>query len=292
MFVQKIGVKNRQKSDKEAGSEILAPVKLSPTQEDVRLFSSRLVPAMTQSLVNSRRRRIAIYSHDIKGLERTRCNVLIAQILANSPLKVDILMITGSWEASKFSLPPNVDCLTLPALHKTAKGKYQARSLNISLKEITRLRSQLIQAALAGFAPDILIVDKAPRGAMRELDATLTYLRRQGRTRCVLGLPDALDESAAGQRDWSLYANEDAIRDYYDAVWIYGAPTDYGAANAYRFSHAVGAKIRYTGYLEQQSWSQCATTQSMDAPIELALPPSELDRLPQLVAEILATPCS
>ena len=136
-------------------------------------------------------------------------------------------MITGMWESSKFPLPPNVDCLTLPSLYKTIDGQYQAGSLNISLKEITRLRAAMIQTAVEGFKPDWLIVDKVPRGAVQELDATLKYLHTQSNTRCILGLRDILDEPAAVQRDWIRSASEDIIRDYYDAIWIYGDPTVY-----------------------------------------------------------------
>ena len=274
--MQKLSLKNNQKASKGDRAGIWDPVRLSLAQEDITLYSSRSVPAMTQSVIESRRRRIVLYSHDTMGLGHTRRNMLIAQTLANSTSPVDILMITGMWEASKFPLPPNVDCLTLPSLHKNAEGQYQARSLNISLKEITRLRSKMIQAAVEGFEPDGLIVDKVPRGAIRELDPTLEYLRRQGHTRCILGLRDVLDEPTVVQQDWSRSANEDAIRDYYDAVWIYGDPNVYNTAHEYQFSHDVGAKMRYTGYLDQRSRLKYAASKDTELLIDLNLPPGEL----------------
>ena len=206
---------------------------------------------MTQSVIESHWRRIILYSHDTMGLGRTGRNILIAQTLANSSSQVDILMITGMWETSKFLLPPNVDCLTLPSLYQTVDGQYQARSLNISLKEITRLRAAIIQAAVAGFEPDVLIVDKEPWGAARELELTLKCLRTRGHTRCVLGLHDGLDEPAAVQRDWSRSANEEVIRDYYDAVWIYRNATGYNTADECGFLPEITAKIHYTNYLDQ-----------------------------------------
>ena len=273
MFTQKQGVQTLQKSSKVDRTGILDPVRSSPDQENITLYSSRFAPAITPSILDSRRRRIILYSHDTMGLGRTRRNMLIAQRLAASSLQVDILMISGMWEASKFLLPPNVDCLTLPALYKNPEGQYQARRLSISLKDITRLRSKIIQAAVEGFEPDILIVDKEPRGVMRELDATLKYLHTQGHTRCILG---GLDKLAAVQEDWNCSANEDAIRDYYDAIWIDGDPTVYSTAHEYHFSQNVGAKIRYTGYLDQRAQLKYAAAKSMEALIDLGLPPGEL----------------
>ncbi len=274
MFAQKLGVRSHQQWSKEDRVGILDPVRSSRIQEDTPPCSSIIVPAMAQSVIGSKRRHIAIYSHDIMGLGDTRRNMLIAQILADSPLQVDILIISGLWEANEFPLSPNVHCLTLPALYRTAEGQYQARRLNISLKDLTRLRSKLIQAALEGFEPDVLIVDKAPQGVMLELDATLKFLRTQGRTRCILGLHDALDAPVAPQCDWNRSANEETIRNYYDAVWIYGDPTN--TAYAYRFSHDIAAKIRYTGYLDRRSWIQYAAAKSIEAPLDLDLPPGEL----------------
>ena len=66
----------------------------------------------------------------------------------------------------------------------------------------------------------MLIVDNVPRGAVRELDPTLEYLHARGHARFVLGLRDVLDDPAAVHRDWHRAENEDAIRDYYDAVWV------------------------------------------------------------------------
>ena len=276
MFVQKLKFLTHHKSSKKGNAEILEPSKSLLSQVDPPYSSSRFVSAMTQSVIESRRRRIVLYSHDTMGLGHTRRNMLIAQTLANSPSQVDILMITGMWEASKFLLPPNVDCLTLPSLHKNPDGKYQAGSLNISLKEITRLRSTIIQTAVAGFEPDLLIVDKVPRGAVGELDPTLKFLRKQGHTRCVLGLRDVLDEPAAVQRDWNRFANEDAIRDYYNAVWIYGDPIVYDIAHEYRFCPDVAAKIRYTGYLDQRSRLKYVAAKSTELLRALNLPSGEL----------------
>src|SRR5262249_15752367 len=98
--------------------------------------------------------------------------------------------------------------------------------------------------------PDVLIVDHLPRGALRELDPTLEDLRAGGRTHCVLGLRDILEDPVRVRLEWGSADNEDAIRDYYDAVWIYGDPAIYDPAREDGFAPEVAGKVRYTGYLD------------------------------------------
>ncbi|HIK07850.1 MAG TPA: glycosyltransferase [Trichormus sp. M33_DOE_039] len=225
-----------------------------PEFGEIPRTSSSIVSSQISSLVSNHRKcRIALYSHDTMGLGHKRRNLLIAQTLGCSPLKTDVLMISGIPDASNVPTPPGVDCLTLPALRKNIDGQYQARRLDLSLQEIITLRSQVILTTIKTFKPDIFIVDNVPRGAVRELDPTLEYLRSQGKTRCILGLRDILDEPASVRRDWKRGANEEAIQTYYDQVWVYGDRNIYDLAKEYHFHPKTVAKFRYTGYLDQRS---------------------------------------
>ncbi len=80
-------------------------------------------------------------------------------------------MITGARQASVAQMPPGVECITLPALSKESKDCDLSRSLDIPVHELTKIRSQVIQASVGGFDPAVLIVDNVPRGAQGELDA-------------------------------------------------------------------------------------------------------------------------
>lgn len=198
------------------------------------------------------RLRIALYSHDTMGLGHMRRNLLIAQALMRSPAPPSILMVAGAREAGGLRLPGGVDIVTLPALAKDGDGELRARDLDLSLAEIVRLRSRIITAAIEGFRPDVLIVDKVPRGAMRELVPALEGLASEGRCRCVLGLRDVLDEPEAVRREWREMECDEAIRRYYRSVWVYGDPRLYDPVLEYGFSPAVAGKVRYTGYLDQR----------------------------------------
>ena len=199
-----------------------------------------------------------MYSHDTMGLGHVRRNLLIAQELALSHLNPVILLITGIGEASALALPPRSDLLTLPALYKEPDGHYRPRHLDLSLQEVIALRAQTIRAALEAFEPDVLIVDKVPRGAVGELDPTLRYLRRNPRCRSVLGLRDVLDDPATVEREWSLSGAHDTIRDFYDAVWVYGDPAVYDPVREYQLPVDIAAMVRYTGYLGQCTRPQIA----------------------------------
>lgn len=194
--------------------------------------------------------RVALYSHDTMGVGHVRRNLLIAQALDEPPVSATVLLIAGAKEANGFALPPGADCLTLPALHKTADGAYRSRALGLSLPELTALRARAITAALRAFDPDVLVVDKEPLGAVGELGPALRALAARGKARCVLGLRDVLDDPAAVRREWAAAGSAEAVRDFYHAVWVYGDPAVYDVVAECGLGPAVAAKATYTGYLD------------------------------------------
>ncbi len=214
-------------------------------------------------LINAdcRNYRVALYSHDTMGLGHIRRNLLIAQSLVNSPLKVNVLMIAGANAANGFAMPAGIDCLTLPALYKINNGKYKPRTLDVGLKDIITLRKNTILTALETFEPDILIVDKVPRGVENELDLILNFLRTAGKTRFVLGLRDILDNPENVRREWEKAGNEEIIRKFYDEIWVYGDPMVHNLAETHNFSPDIAAKMRYTGYFDQRKKTEWSSEQ-------------------------------
>ncbi len=223
-----------------------------------------------------RRWRCALYSHDTVGMGHMRRNQLIAEALAFPPFGADVLLIAGAREANAFRLPPGVDCLSLPGLQKGADGGYGSRSLDMPLHEMISLRAGVIRAALEAFEPDVLIVDKVARGACRELDPSLAALASRGRTRCVLGLRDVLDDPETVRREWAETATEEAVSAYYDAIWVYGDPAVYNPVREYGFTPQVAGKVRYTGYLDRCRRPRLATAEEAELPSSLGLPPGPL----------------
>jgi predicted glycosyltransferase len=232
--------------------------------------------AMTRMGAADQRCRVALYSHDTMGIGHMRRNLLIAQTLARSSARASVLLIAGACEASAFVMPPGVDCLTLPSLYKKRDGEYGTRHLRIELENLVALRSRAIEAALEAFEPDVLIVDKVPRGAQCELDPVLNRLRTRKHTHCVLGLREILDDPRTVRQEWDALANEDAIRTFYDAVWVYGDPLVYDLVREYRLGAEVAAKASFTGYFDQRQRLKVVAHRHCDPLAELGLSPGRL----------------
>ncbi len=195
--------------------------------------------------------RIALYSHDTMGLGHVRRNLLIAGALARSSLKANVLLIAGVGAARLFDMPPGVDCLTLPAYSKDKQGRYASRSLAMHTGHLRSVRADTIAAALGSFDPDLFVVDNVPRGALQELNSVLEQLKGRGRTRCVLGLRDILDDAQSVRAQWTILRNQDAVRRYYDAVWVYGDRKLFDPIAEYAVAEDLAARTTFTGYLDQ-----------------------------------------
>jgi predicted glycosyltransferase len=191
--------------------------------------------------------KIALYSHDAMGLGHFRRNLLLARRFLDSPMVSQALLVAGTPEVSAFPLPLGVNCLTLPALRKNANGSYAPRSGG-RLSDLIELRSRTLFSALRTFGPDVLVVEKHPRGILCELEPILAWL--SGRARLVLGLRDILDAPEAVSREWTREESFAAIREYFDALWIYGDPSLYDPRREYRFPPDIAEKTRFVGYLD------------------------------------------
>ncbi|MEX1019264.1 MAG: glycosyltransferase [Litorilinea sp.] len=195
--------------------------------------------------------RIALYSHDTQGLGHIRRNLAIAQALHTSKLSLSILLISGTQLGAAFDMPNGIDIISLPAVEKAANGHYRAKSLPMSLANLIKLRGDTIRAALAAFAPHLLIVDKVPAGFQNELLPALKLLKTRGGTKFVLGWRDILDDPATQRREWARRNELPIVRSYYDAIWVYGDPTVYNLVDAYALEPAIAEKVRFTGYLDR-----------------------------------------
>ncbi len=193
--------------------------------------------------------RIAFYSHDAQGLGHLRRNLLISRALSGTDPTPSILLLSGLRETAAFGLPEGVDCVTLPSLSKGEAGKYQTRSLGIETEDLISLRSDLMLSAIQSYRPDVLIVDKLPLGVLGELAPALAWLREAGRTRLVLGIRDILDEPTVVRREWARDNSIEAMRVFYDQIWVYGDRKVYDVEAEYSLPKDIAAKLRYTGYL-------------------------------------------
>ena len=216
---------------------------------------------------NSVPRRIVLYSHDTCGLGHLRRNLLIARSIRQAYKHVNILLLSGAREAASYALPRGVDLFSLPAYEKVDNENYEPRFLDLALDQFRSLRSDTICTILQTFEPDLFIVDKVPRGTLGELEASLHYLKHESDCRCVLGLRDILDDPLHVRVEWTAAGNFAAIKEYYDAVWVYGDPVVYSPEIEYNFPVDIREKIVYTGYLGLQNDSDDAACVEGDNPV-------------------------
>lgn len=193
--------------------------------------------------------RIALYSPGMVGLGHMRRNLLLVRKFSAKYPRGSFLLIAEAREAGIFDFPDNVDCISLPAVRKDASGNCSPRRLQIDLSELIRLRRDVISAALSRFAPDVLIVDHLPKGALGELTPALELLREKGKTRFVLGFRDILEEPETVRAEWARAGHQEAIEQFFDAIWIYGDPAVYDLLGEYNLPPSISNRARYTGYL-------------------------------------------
>lgn len=205
---------------------------------------------MTNPL-EARRPRIALYGHDTQGLGHLRRNLVLARAFAADipgGLGAEVLLLTGASEVGMFPRPEGVDAIVLPGVRKNKQGSYAPRHLRGRLSDVVSFRSSLLATALTSFDPDLLVVDKTPRGFKGELMATLPDLRAEG-VRTVLGLRDVLDDEPTTRRQWKDDDSDTVIRDCYDEVWVYGDPQVHDLTGATGMATEIAARTHHLGYL-------------------------------------------
>ncbi len=201
--------------------------------------------------LTGRHLKLALYSHDAMGVGHVRRNVLIAQSLSMSPVDATSLLICGVHEATAFTGGHGIDCLTLPSLTKHGTDDYRPRDLRLSREHVSEIRTATLTSALLAFEPDLLLVDKVPRGLHRELDKVLPTLRANGKTKVVFGMRDILDAPEYVAEEWQRHQYEKFVQENYDEVWVYGDPMVFDPIEAYGF-HGLRSLTHYTGYIDQQ----------------------------------------
>lgn len=194
---------------------------------------------------------ILMYSHDTYGLGHIRRTMAIANHLKNK--QTNILILTGSPIAGRFSFPQQVDFVRIPGMIKKTNDDYQSMSIRIDQEQALSIRTNIILATAKTFRPNLFIVDKEPLGLKREVLPTLEWLNEfSPATTSVLGLRDILDESAVIQEDWQSKNVYSYLEKLYNEIWIYGDQNVYDPVEMYKIPESLHKKIKFTGYIPRK----------------------------------------
>jgi predicted glycosyltransferase len=194
--------------------------------------------------------RILIYSHDTMGLGHLRRCRAIAHFLVEQNKELSVLIISGSPIIGSFDFKARVDFVRVPGVIKLRNGEYTSLNLHLDIRETLAIRASIIRHTAAAFAPDLFLVDKEPLGLRGEVSPTLAMLKAKG-VPLVLGLRDVMDDPALLEPEWKRKNVLPALRDLYDAIWIYGLPQVCDPLAGITLPKSVKRKISYTGYLRR-----------------------------------------
>ena len=191
---------------------------------------------------------ILMYSHDTYGLGHIRRTMAIANHLRDR--NTNIMILTGSPIAGRFSFPSQVDFVRIPGMIKKTNDEYKSLSIRIDEEQAMSIRTNIILATAQTFNPDLFIVDKEPLGLKREVLPTLKWLKTsQPNTRIILGLRDILDDPEIIKKDWldkNIYSH---LAELYDEIWIYGDQDIYNPVDLYNIPSIMHNRVMFTGYI-------------------------------------------
>lgn len=196
--------------------------------------------------------KILLYSHDTCGLGNIRRTLLLSQTLVDEYPRATVLIVTGSPVVHEFRIPARTDYIKLPCLDRTSADCYTPSFLGECRAEVATLRRGVLEKAVLGFAPELMIVDKRPGGVGGELLDTIRALAaRPDPPRLVVGIRDILDAPEPTRASLKRTRDLSTIARYYDEVWIYGERGIFDPTAEYHFPPEVTAKTRFCGYLRR-----------------------------------------
>jgi predicted glycosyltransferase len=194
---------------------------------------------------------ILMYSHDTYGLGHIRRTMAIASHLLGP--RINILILTGSPIAGRFSFPDRIDYVRIPGMIKKTNDEYLPLSIKINPQHALDIRKNIITATAKTFQPHLFIVDKEPLGLKKEILPTLQWFRRcRPDTRTILGLRDVMDDADTVKKDWKEKKVYEHLEKLYSEIWIYGNREFYDPIKEYDISESISQKMYFTGYISRK----------------------------------------
>jgi predicted glycosyltransferase len=167
--------------------------------------------------------------------------------------RINILILTGSPIAGRFSFPEQIDFVRIPGMIKKTSEEYLPLSIKINARHALDIRKNIITATAKTFQPQLFIVDKEPLGLRKEVLPTLKWLQRcRPDTRAILGLRDIMDDAATVKKDWREKGVYEILESLYAEIWVYGNQEFYNPIVEYDIAESISQKIHFTGYIPRK----------------------------------------
>jgi predicted glycosyltransferase len=163
-------------------------------------------------------------------------------------------VITGSPVAPYMPLPEGADLVKLPAVVKAGADRYRARDLEVSFRQIKKIRRDLILGTAEAFRPHLFMVDNVPLGMKGEVLPTLKHLReRSPSTRIVLNLRDILDDPKTIRAAWERDGVWSVLEQFYDHILVLGDRSVHDAEQAYGLPPGKTVHVGYAAPRPRQT---------------------------------------
>jgi len=167
--------------------------------------------------------------------------------------RINIIILTGSPIAGRFSFPEQIDFVRIPGMIKKTNDEYLPLSVHLNARHALDIRKNIITATAKTFQPQLVIVDKEPLGLKKEVLPTLQWLRRsRANTKTILGLRDIMDDGETVQRDWREKGVYKILEELYSEIWVYGNQEFYNPILEYGIPESVKPKMHFTGYIPRK----------------------------------------
>jgi predicted glycosyltransferase len=193
--------------------------------------------------------RVLLYSHNGVGVGHFSRQLRLAAALRHRHPGAAILLATGSYAAGALSGPLGFDFVSLPSIRMVdRKETWEPREPGLSIREVIRIRADLLRRTVRRFRPDLLVADFMPAGPYGELLGALEELAAGG-GRAVAGFRDIIDEPTFVRDLWSRTGVYEVLREHYAAILVYGAPQVMDFVAGYGIDGDLSPRLHYVGYL-------------------------------------------
>jgi len=234
-----------------------------------------------------------MYSQDGMGLGHLRRSSNVAHEVLARDARCDILILADSPATSLVASRPGIDVVKLPTIVKIGSASWKSLawkngSLASRLERVIHLRARLISETFKQFAPDTVLVDHMPVGALGELKPMLRRaLQRLQPPRIFLGLRDILDSPDVIRRVWTKLGAYEQLHDY-DGVLVYGCRAIFDATTSYGLLPSA-RKVVYCNYVTPR-WQHQPIARPTSAPFLLMMGGGGRDAFPLATAFLEAAP--
>lgn len=193
--------------------------------------------------------RVLFYSHNGVGVGHFRRQLRLATELRRRRPDAAILLISGSHAPSALSGPLGFDVVSLPSIKMVDRYEtWIPRQPGLSIREVIRIRRDLLRQTVRRFKPDLLVADFMPAGPYGELLDALEELAAIG-GRAVAGFRDIIDEPGFVRDLWWRTGVYETLREHYGTVLVYGSRSVVDFRAALQFDRTLADRLIYTGYL-------------------------------------------